>query len=122
VFDEIDTGISGRISRKVGEAIKVLAHSHQVLVITHQAIVASMAQQHILVHKHVEGGRTRVHAESIAGDQRITEIAALLGGDGSSASARLQAMELLAGNQDDTTVGSEEHTRRTTTRTSKKKV
>jgi DNA repair protein RecN (Recombination protein N) len=96
VFDEIDTGISGRVAKKVGVAIKALAQSHQVLAITHQALIASLAHHHVLVRKHEHEGRTHVHAETIAGDARVAEIAALLSGDTQSQTARARALELLA--------------------------
>lgn len=100
VFDEIDTGISGRVAKKVGVAIKALAQSHQVLAITHQALIASLAHSHVLVRKNEHEGRTNVLAEFINGEARISEIAALLSGDSQSQTARARALELLAEESD----------------------
>lgn len=95
VFDEIDTGISGRVAQKVGVAIRALSSTHQVLAITHQALIAALAHGHVLVRKSEADGRTHVHAETITGDTRVGEIAALLSGDSGSATARARALELL---------------------------
>ncbi|MFM8472088.1 MAG: DNA repair protein RecN, partial [Candidatus Kapaibacterium sp.] len=97
VFDEIDTGISGRVAQKVGIAIRALSGTHQVLAITHQALIAALAHAHLLVRKTEEEGRTHVHAGTIDGESRVAEIAALLSGDAGSGTARARALELLEG-------------------------
>lgn len=80
VFDEIDTGISGKVARHVGEVMKDLSTQHQILCITHLPQIASLADHVIRVSKHVEGSSTTVSAERIYGDDAVLEIARLMSG------------------------------------------
>ncbi len=79
VFDEIDNGISGRIAQSVGYSLKKLAHSHQVICITHLPQIASMADHHYLVEK-LEGERVHTSIRKLDDEQRINQIASLLSG------------------------------------------
>lgn len=80
IFDEIDTGISGHASQSVADEIKELSKSHQVIVITHQAIIASKADKHFYVRKSQED-TTKVEVYVLTGDNRIKALAELAGGD-----------------------------------------
>lgn len=80
IFDEIDTGISGKASQSVAEEIVELSKSHQVIVITHQAIIASKADKHFYVRKSQED-ETKVEVYVLTGDNRIKALAELAGGE-----------------------------------------
>ena len=79
IFDEIDTGISGKATQSVADEIVELSKSHQVIVITHQAIIASKANKHFYVRKSQED-ETRVEVYVLTGDNRIKALAELAGG------------------------------------------
>lgn len=79
IFDEIDTGISGKATQSVADEIVELSKSHQVIVITHQAIIASKANKHFYVRKSQEDA-TKVEVYVLTGDNRIKALAELAGG------------------------------------------
>lgn len=81
IFDEIDTGISGRIAEIVGRKLKELSKSRQVICITHLPQIASLADTHYKVQKKVIGERTFVEVEKLDTDERINEIARMLAGE-----------------------------------------
>ena len=81
VFDEIDIGISGRIAQAVGQSLRRLSKSHQILCITHLPQIASMAQHHYLVEKKGVENRTSTSIRELNESERIVQIAALLGGE-----------------------------------------
>jgi len=97
VFDEVDAGIGGAAALAVGEALAALGARHQVLVVTHLAQVAALADAQIVVSKRVEGGATVTTARRLQGDERIDEVARMLSGQEASESARRHAAELLGG-------------------------
>ncbi len=81
-FDEIDSGVSGRVSSAIGKLLKELSSSSQVFCITHQPLVAALADHHLKVSKHVENGCTRSEVISLQNIQlRQTELAELAGGN-----------------------------------------
>lgn len=80
IFDEIDTGISGKTSRKVGMKLKEIGRSSQVICVTHSAQIASMAHNHIFVSKTEKEGRTESSVKLLSENERINEIARILGG------------------------------------------
>jgi DNA repair protein RecN (Recombination protein N) len=80
VFDEVDTGIGGATSALVGEKLKRVASGQQVLCITHLPQVAAFADHHFKVEKLVEGGRTRTSVGHLADNERVREMARMLGG------------------------------------------
>lgn len=95
IFDEVDTGIGGRTAGAVAERIARIAQSHQVLVVTHLAQIASAAHRHFLVEKVIERGRAQTRVRQLEGQQRTAEIARML--DGSTDETTLKrAEELLA--------------------------
>jgi DNA repair protein RecN (Recombination protein N) len=95
VFDEIDANVGGNIAEAVGRKMSALGKTHQVIAITHFPQVASLAASHFMVTKDVEGQRTRSTISLVSGDQRLDELARMLGG--SAQSARKHAESLLAG-------------------------
>jgi DNA repair protein RecN (Recombination protein N) len=96
VFDEIDTGISGRIAEAVGRALLDLSAFHQVICITHLPQIARMGSSHISVVKIEKGGRTITDVHRLTPDERKEEIARLLGGEQISFVTRRYAEELLS--------------------------
>lgn len=80
VFDEIDQGIGGRIGAVVGEKLRRLTRAHQVICITHLPQLASFAHQHFQVAKQVEGERTTITVREMTGENRLHELAEMLGG------------------------------------------
>jgi DNA repair protein RecN (Recombination protein N) len=97
VFDEIDTGIGGRVSEAVGAKLKKLALTNQVLCVTHQAQIARFADHHLVVEKHTAKGGTHVDVLKLDRNGRIEELARMLTGAEITASAREHAKELLGG-------------------------
>lgn len=95
VFDEIDTGIGGRVSEAVGVKLKKLSETNQVLCVTHQPQIARFADSHLLVRKEAAAGRTEVRLERLDRRGRIEEIARMLTGAEITESARRHARELL---------------------------
>jgi len=80
VFDEVDSGIGGATSALVGEKLKRVAVCQQILCITHLPQVAAFADHHMRVEKLVEGGRTRISVSSLDNEERVREMARMLGG------------------------------------------
>ena len=95
VFDEVDAGVGGRAAVEIGRRLARLARSHQVVVVTHLAQVASFADRHLVVDKAVAGGVTRSDVRLVDGEQRLIELARMLAGDDTPV-ARRHAAELLA--------------------------
>ena len=95
VFDEIDANVGGNIAEAVGRKMAAIGKNRQVIAITHFPQVASLAQHHFVVTKEVEANRTRSTIRAIEGEERIEELARMLGG--SAASAREHAKSLLTG-------------------------
>ena len=96
VFDEIDTGISGRVAQAVAEKMAAISRERQVLCVTHLPQLAAMADVQLLVEKTVSDGRTGTHVRRLAPDERVEEVARMLGGaQGSDESAREHAAHLL---------------------------
>jgi len=94
IFDEIDQGIGGRVGAVVGSKLRGLAGGHQVLCVTHLPQLAAFGDQHFRVEKETGRGRTTTHVRGVTGDERVAELALMLGGD--SESNRRSAAELLA--------------------------
>ncbi len=95
IFDEIDTGISGDVSLKMGHILKELSERHQVVSITHTPQIASRADAHYFVYKTVDGNRTITRIRLLNHDERIRSIAVMLSGNPPSESALATARELL---------------------------
>jgi len=94
VLDEVDEGVGGRAGALVGEALSRLAERHQVFCITHLPQVAAFGRQHFVVTKQSDGSRTWSDIRLVEGDERIEELASMLGG--ATEASRAAARELLA--------------------------
>ena len=81
VFDEIDTGVSGRAALKIAYKLHELSEKKQVLCVTHLAQIAAYADNHLYIEKKVQQGRTYTNVSSLTYDDRIREIARIIGGD-----------------------------------------
>lgn len=95
VFDEIDTGIGGRVSEAVGHKLKKLSETNQVLCVTHQPQIARFADAHLLVQKEVVRDRTEVNVLRLDRRARVEEIARMLTGANITETARRHAREML---------------------------
>lgn len=80
VFDEIDSGVSGKASARIGEKLSFISRNHQVICVTHLAQIACMADNHYLIEKKSDGQKTRTMVRKLEGDQIIDEVARILGG------------------------------------------
>ena len=100
VFDEIDSGISGRFAQIVGKKMLDIAKHHQLIVITHLPQIAAQGDSHFSVTKREDEGRTTVSVHKLNIDERITDIAKLLGGEQMTPQAIANAKELLHINRD----------------------
>lgn len=97
VFDEVDTGVGGAVAEAIGRKLHEVAQHHQVLCITHQAVIAAWADRHLKVAKRVDDGRTRTSVQVLGADGRRDELARMLGGREITAGVRLAASDLLEG-------------------------
>ncbi len=95
IFDEIDTGVSGRAAQKIAEKISRLAQRRQIFSITHLAQLASMADNHYLIEKSTDGDRTSTSVTLLDGNARIDELARILGGVTVTELTRKSAEEML---------------------------
>jgi DNA repair protein RecN (Recombination protein N) len=96
VFDEIDSGVGGRVAARVGERLATLAAERQVICITHLAQVASRSDRHFTVEKAVKGGQAQTTARSIEGEQLVGELVRMLGAPADDEAATQHARDLLA--------------------------
>lgn len=96
VFDEIDAGIGGHTARAVGEKLRRLGLSRQVLCITHLPQVAAAGSTHFRIEKHVVAGSTMTEVVRLEGDQVVEELCRMLGASGDDQAAREHAIELRA--------------------------
>ncbi len=94
IFDEIDTGISGRTAQKVSERLSYIANKHQVLCITHLPQIAAMADTHFEIKKMVENGKTITRIHQLNEEEQIEELARLLGGAEITDAVRENAREM----------------------------
>ena len=95
VFDEIDAGIGGRSAEPVGRSLWELAHSHQVLCVTHLGQIAAYADAQFRIEKVQRDGRTVTEVRRVDGPDRVEELAQMLAGAEGGAAARASAVELL---------------------------
>lgn len=94
IFDEIDTGISGRTAQKVSEKLSIIARSHQVICITHLPQIAAMADLHFEIAKSTDSGRTTTRIHALDKEQMVAELARLLGGAEITDTVRQNAREM----------------------------
>ena len=95
VFDEIDANIGGRMGRIIGEKLKLVAQSHQIVCITHLPQIASYAEQHFKVDKTVKNNKTFVAIDQLSSKERLEEIAEMIRGAEKSDVTRKQAKEMM---------------------------
>ena len=95
VFDEIDSNVGGRLGSVIGNKLRGLADSHQVLCITHLPQIASYADRHFTVRKEIVAGKTESQVRRMEGPERLQEIAEMIGGHRITDTTRAQAQELL---------------------------
>jgi DNA repair protein RecN (Recombination protein N) len=94
VFDEVDQGIGGEVGAQVGSALAEVAGRHQVLVISHLPQIAARADHHLVVSKEARGGIATSDVQLIHGEDRVNEVARMLG-DAEGDAARRHAQALL---------------------------
>jgi len=95
IFDEIDSGIGGAVAQTVGRLMKQLGKDRQVMAVTHLPQVAACADHHLVVAKHTEKGTASSTVDHVNGEQRIAEIARMLGGERLSGTTLAHAREML---------------------------
>ena len=95
VFDEIDANIGGEVGKIVGEKLRAVGKRHQVIAITHLPQSAVFGERHLVVSKNVSGGRTRTNILEVEGEDRVSEIARMLGGEKLTSVVKRHAEELL---------------------------
>ena len=97
VYDEVDTGISGKTSRKIGIKLADIAKTQQIICITHSAQVASLGERHLHIVKAEQGGRAFTSVHVLEGERRVCEIARILGGIHITEAQMQAARDMLAG-------------------------
>ncbi len=96
VFDEIDSGVGGRVAQRVAERLAMVAGNHQVFAITHLPQIASRASVHLYVEKIQEEGLASARVRTLEGEERVEELARMLGGDPDRETSLRHAAELLS--------------------------
>lgn len=95
IFDEIDTGVSGKTARKIGEKMRQISAKKQVLCVTHLAQIASLANNHLLIKKEILDNRTYTSVKSLDLPERIREVARIMGGENITEMTLKAAQELI---------------------------
>ncbi len=95
IFDEVDTGVSGRAAGKIGQKLRELAQNHQVICITHLPMIAGFASRHLLIEKTSGEGGMSTTVRPIEGEERVRELARIMVGDNITPAALENARELL---------------------------
>jgi len=85
IFDEIDTGVSGKAAQKIGIKLREIGRVRQVICVTHLSQIAVMADNHLMIEKSIVGDRTETHVTQLDMDGRVAEVARIMGGDSPSA-------------------------------------
>lgn len=95
IFDEIDTGVSGEVALKVGKMMMSIAKEHQVIAITHLPQIAARGNTHLFVYKSNSGNQTTTNIRELNSEERVIEIAKMIGGNQYTESAETNARELM---------------------------
>ncbi len=95
IFDEIDTGISGEVALRVGEIMRAMSRGHQLICITHLPQMARIADRHLYIYKDVAKGKTHTRIRTLNQEERIQELAKMIGGEKVSDAALASAQELI---------------------------
>lgn len=99
LFDEVDSGVSGKAAQKMAEKMKDLATYIQVICISHLPQVATMSDHHLFISKDTTDDRTTTHVQQLSGDERVTEIARMISGASVTELTRQNAKEMIEQNQ-----------------------
>ena len=97
IFDEVDAGVGGAVAETVGRLMKQLGRDRQVLAVTHLPQVAACADQHLVVAKHSDDAGPSSTVAKVQGEQRVAEVARMLGGEKLSSTTLAHAKEMLSG-------------------------
>jgi DNA repair protein RecN (Recombination protein N) len=95
VFDEVDAGVGGQVAQQIGECLREVGTTQQVIAVTHLASVAAKAAHHFVIEKTVTRGVTRTTVREVTGEERVREIARMLAGDAMTVEAHALARRLL---------------------------
>ena len=95
IYDEIDTGISGKTSRKIGIKLREIAREGQVICVTHSAQIATLADNHFLISKREVDGRAQTDVRLLGVEERVEEAARILGGINVTESQRQAARDMI---------------------------
>ena len=95
IFDEIDTGVSGRAAQKIAHKLCEIGDKKQTLCVTHLPQIAAIGRHHLLITKRTDGDRTYTQVRPVAGEERVEEIARMISGDRITDISRKNALELL---------------------------
>lgn len=95
IFDEVDSGVGGAVAETVGRLMKQLGRDRQVMAVTHLPQVAACADHHLVVSKQADSGRTISTVAAVQGEQRVAEVARMLGGERLSGTTLAHAKEML---------------------------
>ncbi len=95
IFDEIDSGIGGKAAQKVAEKLETISSHQQVICVTHSPLIASLADEHILLEKSVTSGRTRTKLRYLSYEERVDELTRMLGGEKQTSDLKRHALQML---------------------------
>ena len=95
IFDEIDTGISGRAAQKTGQKLAEISRKRQVICVTHLAQIAALSDNHLLIEKKSDETRTYTTVHNLSEDEKVLEIARIISGDSADSASLLNAKELI---------------------------
>jgi DNA repair protein RecN (Recombination protein N) len=99
IFDEIDTGVSGRAAGKIAEKLKEMANDRQVVAVTHLPQLAALAHNHFLIEKNTDDEKTFTDVRLLDTEGRVDEVARIIGGENISQTVKDTARELLGFNK-----------------------
>ena len=95
IYDEIDSGVSGKAASRIGEVLKQSAKDHQILCITHTAQIAALADCHLLIQKNITNERTYTEIHPLDIEGRVDALAHIISGDHVTELSRANAREML---------------------------
>ena len=95
IFDEVDTGVSGRAAQKIGRKLKQASSGRQIICVTHLAQVAAFADTHLLIAKTVQDGRTFTTVQALPQEERVRELARIMGGESITPTVLASARDLI---------------------------
>jgi DNA repair protein RecN (Recombination protein N) len=95
VFDEVDAGVGGQVAQQIGECLRELGQTQQVLAVTHLASVAAKADHHFVIEKLIGRNDVSTSVRALSGDERVEEIARMLAGDAITVESRALARQML---------------------------